>query len=107
MNFIFLVVTNNDSARCNGPLANGLINRGQDRDFRTAKTSGAATGPRRLFDPNRGQSSGTGLLPGLFEWVDHIARLVFGRGDNGQGVGGLELIDAIALDAAKLGLEHT
>jgi hypothetical protein len=44
MNFIFLVVINNASVRCNGPLANGLTNLGQDRDFRTAKTSGAATG---------------------------------------------------------------
>ena len=38
MNFIFLVVTNNDSARRNGPLANGLINSGLRPDFRTAKT---------------------------------------------------------------------
>ena len=49
MNFIFLVVTNNDSARCNGPLANGLMNSGLRRDFRTAKTSGAATGAAPLY----------------------------------------------------------
>jgi hypothetical protein len=58
MNFIFLVVANNDSVRHNGPLANGLMNRGKNPDFRTAKTSGAATGPRRLFNPTVGKAVG-------------------------------------------------
>src|SRR5450830_667031 len=47
-----------------------------------------------------------GLLLGLFVGVDHVARLVFGRRDDGQGIRVLELIDAVALDAAELGLEH-
>src|SRR5664280_2921776 len=46
------------------------------------------------------------LLLGLFVGVDHVARLVFGRRDDGQGVRVLELIDGVALDAAELRLEH-
>src|SRR5450755_5006496 len=47
-----------------------------------------------------------GLLLGLFVRIDHVARLVFGRRDDGQGFRVLELIDAVARDAAELRLEH-
>src|SRR5450631_3435630 len=47
-----------------------------------------------------------GLLLRLFVGVDHVARLVFGRRYDGQGVRVLELVDAVALDAAELRLEH-
>jgi hypothetical protein len=38
MNSIFLM-SDHDSARRNGPLANGLINHGWGHDFRTAKNA--------------------------------------------------------------------
>src|SRR5664280_801840 len=46
------------------------------------------------------------LLLGLFVGVDHVARLVFGRRNDGQGFRVLELIDGVALDAAELRLEY-
>src|SRR5262249_8312118 len=45
------------------------------------------------------------LLPRLLEGIDHIARLVFGWRNDGQGIGVLELVDTITLDAAELRLE--
>src|SRR5215813_9817059 len=66
---------------------------------------------RSIFEPRRPSKQPRGprwdgLLPRLLEGIDHIARLVFGRRNDRQGIGVLELVDTITLDAAELCLEN-
>src|SRR6476469_331094 len=65
---------------------------------------------RSKFEPRCAPKPGCGprwegLLPRLLEGIDHVARLVFRRCNDGQGIRILELIDTITLDPAELRLE--